>query len=354
MEAIFYILVGVVILGFAATIYLLNKRLKEFNEDSQEDESQKILMEWLKEMRGSLDKNTETMQKQLSEANKTLNERLDNAARVIGRVSKELGEMSEMTRQMKDLQDFLRSPKLRGNIGEQVLRDLLEQVLPREHFSLHYGFKEGQIVDAVIKTERGIIPIDSKFPMENFKKVMKSASEEEKEKTMRGFIKDVKKHVNDISKKYILPQEGTVDFAVMYVPSEPVYYEIAMHGSEINSYAYEKKVLFVSPNSFYYFLKIIMMGLQEKRIAEGARKILETLEAIRHESGKFGDDLSVLSGHVTRAKNAMDNVTSKYQLLSGRIEQVKHLKSDDAPVQFDRAELDGLRKSEVAEKEEEE
>lgn len=335
MEMLFYILVGIVILCFAITIYLINQRFKDLKESQKQNESQKILMEWLSQMRGSLDKNTETLQRQLSEANRTLNQRLDNAARVIGTVSKELGQMSEMGRQMKDLQEFLRSPKLRGNIGEQVLRDLLEQILPKEHFSLQYSFKEGQTVDAIIKTDRGLIPIDSKFPMENFRKIMKAENENEKEKAMKEFIKDVKKHIDDISKKYILPQEGTVDFAVMYIPSEPVYYEIAMHEADINSYAYEKKVLFVSPNSFYYFLRIIMMGLQEKRIAEGAKRILETLEAIRHESGKFGEDLSVLSGHITRAKNAMDLVTSRFQLLSGKIEQVRHLKGEEAPKQIE-------------------
>lgn len=335
MELLFYILVGIVILCFAITLHLINQRFKDLKESQAEDESKKVLLEWLKEMRGSLDKNTETLQRQLSEANKTLNERLDNAARIIGMVSKELGQMSEMGKQMKDLHEFLRSPKLRGNIGEQVLRDLLEQILPKEHFSLQYSFKEGQTVDAIIKTDRGLIPIDSKFPMENFRKIMKAENENEKEKAMKEFIKDVKKHVDDISKKYILPQEGTVDFAVMYIPSEPVYYEIAMHESDINSYAYSKKVLFVSPNSFYYFLRIIMMGLQEKRIAEGAKRILETLEAIRHESGKFGEDLGVLSGHITRAKNTMDLVTSKFQLLSGKIEQVRHLKGEEPPIQLE-------------------
>ena len=335
MEMILVTLIVIIILALVAIAYTFNKRLSEIKDLGREDEAQKVLMEWLKDMRGSLDKNLGQVQDQLQKSNQTLNQRLDNAARVVGTVSKELGQMSEMTKRMKDLQDFLQSPKLRGNVGEQILRDLLEQILPRETYAVQYGFKDGQIVDAISKTERGIIPIDSKFTMESYTRMIRSESSEDVKKGKREFVKSVKKHVDDISKKYILPQEGTLDFALMYVPSEAVYYEIVMSEEDLNSYAQNKKVLFVSPNSFYYFLKVIVMGLQEKRIAEGARRILETLEAIRHETAKFGEDLSVLTGHINRAKNSADNVSSKFQLLSGKIEQTKHLRKDEEAMQLE-------------------
>jgi DNA recombination protein RmuC len=239
-------------------------------------------------------------------------------------VSKELGRVQEIGHAMRDFQDFLRSPKLRGNIGEQVLRDLLNQVLPKSNFSLQHQFQEGQMVDAIIKTKQGIIPIDSKFPMESFKR-LNQAQDEKKAEFSREFIRDIKKHIDDISKKYILPQEGTVDFALMYIPSEPVYYEITLNQPELLDYGYNKKVYFVSPNSFYYFLKIIMVGLEGAKIEEASKRILEGLKAIQQESVKFGGELSTLASHIDHAKGASDRAQSRYGRLVGRIDGLRLL-----------------------------
>ena len=236
----------------------------------------------------------------------------------------ELGKVQEVGRGVKEFQEFLRSPKLRGNIGEQILRDLLEQMLPKENFSLQYQFQEGQIVDAIVKTNQGIIPIDSKFPMENFRIMMKNDLGT-KEMAKKNFVRDIKKHIDDISKKYILPSEGTVDFALMYVPSEPIYYEISLNQPEILDYGYQKKIYFVSPNSFYYFLKIIMIGLQGARIEKGARKILNGMKAVEQEASKFEGDLSILTSHIDHAKTASERAQNRFGRLVGKIERLEEL-----------------------------
>jgi len=177
VNTLLFILIAIVVVGF----FIFFRQIQELKE-KKEDKSQEVLMKWLQEMRGSLDKNTETLEKRLDSTNKAINERLDNAAKVIGMVGKEVGQMSEIGRSMKDLQDFLRSPKLRGNIGEQVLKELLGQFLPKQSFNLQYRFRTGDIVDAAIKTETGIIPIDSKFPLENFRGMIKAETEAEKKK----------------------------------------------------------------------------------------------------------------------------------------------------------------------------
>jgi len=243
-------------------------------------------------------------------------------------MAQQLGKVQEIGHTMKDFQDFLKSPKLRGNIGEQVLRDLLEQVLPKNNFSLQYQFQEGQMVDAIVKTKQGMIPIDSKFPLESFKR-LSQAKEEEKTENSREFIRDIKKHIDDISKKYILPQEGTVDFALMYVPSEPVYYEITLNQPELLEHGYNKKIYFVSPNSFYYFLKIIMVGLEGAKIEEASKKILSGLKAIQQESMKFGDELGTLSSHIDHAKGASDRAQLRYGRLVGRIDGLRILETDE-------------------------
>ena len=240
----------------------------------------------------------------------------------------ELGKVQEVGRGIKEFQEFLRSPKLRGNIGEQILRDLLEQILPKESFSLQYQFQEGQIVDAVVKTNQGIIPIDSKFPLENFKRI-KAENSEEKTVGQRDFIRDIKKHIDDIAKKYILPSEGTVDFALMYVPSEPVYYEITLNQPQILDYGYQKKIYFVSPNSFYYFLKIIMVGLQGAKIEKGAKKILSGMKAVQQEALKFEGELSILTSHIDHAKTASERAQNRFGRLVGKIERLGELKEPE-------------------------
>src|SRR5581483_4681099 len=196
--------------------------------------------------------------------------------KVIAQVSKNIGEMSEIGRGMQDLQEFLRSPKLRGNIGEHILKELLGQMLPKQSFHLQYGFKNGTIVDAAIKTEAGLIPIDSKFPMENFRKMNAAKTDAEKNVAEKDFASDVKKHIDAISKKYILTDEGTIDYALMYVPSEAVYYEI-VNTATLFDYASNHRVLPVSPMTFYAYLRAILAGFEGQRISQKAQEILSSI-----------------------------------------------------------------------------
>jgi len=304
MEIILYILIGLIIIGFALVFYLLNKKFKEFQQNQKEDKA--LLM---------LNQNIQGM-----------HERLDKAAQVISMVNKELGSMREIGHQMQSLQDFLKSPKLRGNIGEQILQDLLEQYFSRQHFELQYKFRDGQIVDAILKTKEGIIPIDSKFPLENFRRLIAAKDEEEKNKIAPIFYRDVKKHIDAISKKYILPQEGTVDFAIMYIPSESVYYEIIRSDENIDEYARQKNVYFVSPNSFYYFLRIVMMGMRGQQLQDEAKKIFQLLAAVQKDTERLGEIISIATTHITNAKNAIDKVNNEFAKLSGKIDQTKLLK----------------------------
>ncbi len=304
----------VLLVGIGVAV-VVRRELRQHFELQQKDQSMLLLNQNIQAMQGRIDATT-----------KAIGERLDTAARVISGVSKELGSVQEMGRSMKELQDFLRSPKLRGNIGEQILRDLLEQYFAREHFDIQHKFRDGQVVDAIIKTDKGMIPIDSKFPMENIQKMLTSQTDEDRALFQREFIKDVKKHMTDISKKYILPAEGTVDFAVMYVPSESVYYELVRSPEDINAFGYEKRGFPVSPNSFYYFLKVLLLGMEGKKVEEASRKILETLRAIQSDAVRFGDTLGVLTTHVTNAKAAVDRVNNEYAKLSGKIEDVRLLR----------------------------
>ncbi len=250
--------------------------------------------------------------------NKSFNERLDHAARVIGDVNKNIGEFAEIGRGMKDLQEFLSSPKLRGNIGEQVLKELLKQFLPKETYKLQYAFKSGEKVDAAILTSSGIIPVDSKFPMENFRKMQTDVI------FKKTFENDVKKHIDDISRKYILTDEETLDYALMYIPSESVYYEI-VNSETLFDYAQSKRILPVSPTTFYAYIKAILMSFEGQKIEKQAKEILASLRAIKKDYGKVEENLSTLQKHLTNATNMMGNVYSSFTNLGQKISSTQGL-----------------------------
>ena len=309
------LIILLIIAGFWFVMYSVRKYLQDFSEKQKPSDE---IVQWLKSTSQRMDDQNKQFVSTLNSSTKAMNERLDNAARFIAAVQKNIGEMSEIGRGMKELQDFLKSPKLRGNIGEQILKELLGQMLPKQSFHLQYGFKSGAIVDAAIKTSNGIIPVDSKFPMENFRKMIESKSEAERKDANRVFLSDVKKHIDDISKKYILTEEGTLDYALMYIPSEAVYYEI-VNNPKLFEYSGEKRVLPVSPVTFYAYLKAILMSFEGQKIEQQAKNILQTIRALQKDYVKVEDGMGVLSKHLTNAYNQMSNVISGFAVLGQKI-----------------------------------
>lgn len=276
------------------------------------------LVEWLKDLGRRVETSTQIVDEKLSKNMDMFNTRLDNAAVVISHVQKSIGEFSEIGRSMQELQQFLSSPKLRGNIGEQILKQLLAQYFPPDSYVLQYSFKNGERVDAVIKTTHGIIPIDSKFPIDNFKKLLETTNPEEKTKFRKMFENDVKKHIQDISKKYILVSEGTVDYALIYIPSESIYYEI-ISSPELHEFASSKHILPVSPMSFYAYMKAILMSFEGQRIQTQAKEILNILQAIKKDYEKTDEAFSVLNKHITNAYNQTTQVSKTFDSLGQKL-----------------------------------
>ncbi|HNP89278.1 MAG: DNA recombination protein RmuC [Microgenomates group bacterium ADurb.Bin219] len=327
-----YLLFALVIGLIGLIGYFINKKLSEVAQGSQQDQ---VLTEWLKTMQSSLDNTTKTLNSALSstsknlsdtlqKGNQDLNQRLDNAARLMSQIQKDAGRFAELSLSMKNLQDYLKSPKLRGNIGEEVLKDLISQMFPKNSFFLQYSFKSGDKVDAAIKTDAGILPIDSKFPAENFQKMLAAENDTEKEDWRREFIKDVKKHITDISKKYILPEEGTMDFALMYIPSEPIYYEV-VNLLELTDFARKNRVYPVSPNTLYANLQVILLSFQGKEIEKRTKQVFVLMRAIQKDYTKITDELSVLNRHITNSYNQMANVNSGFALMGQKLSSTQAL-----------------------------
>ena len=316
-----FLVIGILIfLGFLITAYFLSNRISNL----QNNKADASLLEWLKTMQSTIDSSSTHMVKTLQENSKQLNQRLDTAATVIRDVGKEVGQMSEIGRSMKELQDFLKSPKLRGNIGEQVLKDLISQMFPKNSFHIQYQFKSGERVDAAIQTDAGILPIDSKFPMENFQKMVKAESKLDKNLFEKEFCKDVKRHISDIAKKYILPEEGTMDFALKYVPSESVYYELVQM-LEIMDFAKQSRVYLVSPTTLYAHLQTILLAFEGKKIESRSRDLFKMLRALQVDFHKVEENMVVLGKHINNTSSQFNNVNTGFSQIGQKINSTKSL-----------------------------
>lgn len=311
----FYLLTALIISAIAIAVFLINKRISKIAEEAKPDET---LVEWLRTNQDLLQKSNKNITDTLQKNTEAISTRLDRAARVIGDLQKEAGQFSEIGRSMRDLQEFLKSPKLRGNIGEEVLKDLISQMFPKNAFHLQYSFKSGDKVDAALRTDAGLLPIDSKFPMENFQRIVKAETEAEKKRARAAFVSDVKKHIKIISQKYILPEEGTMDFALMYIPSEAVFYE-AVNIPDLTDFARSHRVYPVSPSTLYAHLQTILLSFEGKKIEARSRQVFRLLRAIKKDYEKTENSLSVLGKHLQNAYNQMSNVLSGFTLLGQKL-----------------------------------
>lgn len=311
----------IVLTALVVIAVFINRKLTDIKEAQKPSDE---LLEIIKMLQSGSKEDRKVLLESLQKNTQSLNERLDNAAKVINQVQRSIGEFSEIGRGMKDLQEFLRSPKIRGNVGEQVLKELLGQFLPKTSFNLQYTFKSGEKVDAAIKTSAGIIPVDSKFPMENFRKMSKAKTDSEKKEFEKDFVKDVKNHIDAISRKYILTEEGTIDYALMYIPSEAIYYEV-INNPSLFDYSQTKRVLPVSPTTFYAYIRAILMSFEGQKIEAKAREILSSLRAIQKDYSKVENNLGVLQKHLNNAYNMMGNVFTSFTHLGQKISSTGRL-----------------------------
>jgi len=305
----------------AVVVFVLRSRPKS-------DQSLVLLQNQLNAMQARLDAFGETVSKNLQDSTAQMNIRLDNAAKVVGDLREKVGQIHEVGKAAAELVNILRAPKLRGGMGELFLGDLLAQILPPEHFTLQHRFKSGEAVDAVIQIGKKLVPVDAKFPYENFKRVVEAPTESERVSARKLFLKDVKKHVDAIAGKYILADEGTYDFALMYVPAENVYYETiikedAGEEHQLFGYALQKRVIPVSPNSFYAYLQTILLGLRGMKVEERAQEILDTLQRLRGDFERLQENFRVLGKHLTNASGAYADTEKTLTKLDAKLSQVE-------------------------------
>jgi len=361
MQGIYMLLILVLAVGVVLLLLMEQRWKRKFEEvkaDSSPQPMWTLMQQQLEQLRGQmgdgLNKNISLLTEQLRVINEQVNQqlqlvnqqlqnssgqigqRLDSAREVISKVSEKLGELSKTSEQIHEvgkniatLQEILRPPKLRGGLGEQFLGELLSQILPAEFFTLQYTFLSGERVDAVVRIGEKLVPIDSKFPLDNFKRVVECKADEERKAYQKIFYRDVKKHIDDIANKYILPQEGTYDFALLYIPAENVYYETITKdesfGEEkgVLNHALRKRVIPVSPNSFYAYLQVIILGLKGLQIEKDALKIQALLSGLKKDIGGFQEDFQLVGKHLINAVNKFEEARRRLDKFSFKLDQIE-------------------------------
>jgi len=289
-------------------------------------------LEFLKTAQDNLSQN---LQKSLISGQDVVNKNLQFQVQTLERLNAQLGQLQETGRRiidlssdLKSLQQILASPKLRGGFGEWSLEKILSALLPVDSFTLQYPFRDGKKVDALVKMPKYSVPIDAKFPLSNFEKFQQAQSDTDKQRLRRDFLKDVQKHIDKIAESYIKPDEGTLDFAIMYIPAENIYYEAMVKTAEdtisIQDYAMERKVFPVSPNLLYVYLMTIVMGLHGMQIEKQAAEIRQNLKTLNNSFGDFITLWDTLGGHLRNAHSKHDEGQKKLDKFVMQLGQIQN------------------------------
>jgi DNA recombination protein RmuC len=293
----FLILIVFVLIG---GFFLLLKKKPEKQTDS-------LIM-----LQQQLNALNQVLDNKLSESTKAIQNQFGQSAKIIQDVTEKLTRLDETNKQvigfadqLRSLQDILKNPKQRGILGEYYLETVLKNVLPPGSYQIQYSFKDGTIVDAVVFVDKRIIPIDSKFSLENYNRILETSNPEERKKYERAFINDLKIRIEETS-KYVKPEENTMDFAFMFIPSEAVYYDLLINkvgavADDTNNliyYAGQKKVIIVSPTSFLAYLQTVLQGLKNQKISEQAMEIIKQVERLGKHMGTYSEYMNKLGNHL--------------------------------------------------------
>ena len=313
MDYFLYILI-IILLGIV--VYLVSRKGKGGDLTSE-------LKEVRKEMMEAREKSMESMQKQLEESGKIAREATSHIKDITSQLEKihaDHQHVKDVKSQLGKLTDVLANPKQRGILGEYFLETLLKNVFQPSQYKLQYKFKDGEVVDAAIFIKEKIIPIDSKFSLENYNRILEEKDSDKRKKLEKILREDLKKRIEETA-KYIRPTEGTMDFAFMFIPSEGIYYDLLINrvGAvkistyDLIEYAFkEKHVIIVSPTSFYAYLQTVLQGLRALQIEESAKEIQKRVEILRKHMLNYNEFLNKLGSHLSITVSTYNNAYKEF------------------------------------------
>ncbi len=333
MEILITILVVLTLIGIAMMALSIKNNAGTNNEIAKQSTTIDLLQRQLEAIRQTQEKQSESFTKNLQSSSQVIDKHLLSSKETLEKLHQQLGYLKSDSQRMlqlgtdiRSLQDILKSPKLRGQLGEQSLEKLLKEILPMESFTIQHTFANGKIVDCLVKMPDYSVPIDAKFPLPSFEAMLQTEDENEQAKLRKQFQKDVEKHIDKIAASYINPSEGTLDFAMMYIPAENVYYEtIIKYKSDTRdllNYALEKKVIPVSPNLLYAYLMTIVMGLRGLQIEKQAVQIRKDIGTLGNNINAFNETFGVLGKHLRNASGQYEQGQNQLNKFNLQLDQI--------------------------------
>ncbi|MEX2090938.1 MAG: DNA recombination protein RmuC [Candidatus Paceibacterota bacterium] len=268
----------------------------------------------------------------------SVHQQVQNFTQGMTQLQEGLKTMHESVKGVVSFQDLFRNPKLRGQWGEMSLEASLGQYFPKDRYAIQHYFRSGEAVDAVLKLPNDVLlPIDSKFNWDNFQKLVNSDNDIHRDGYRKLFYSDVKKKIDEISSKYILPAEGTTDFALMFVPAETVYYEMINNLKDVDvaDYARKKKVILVSPNTFFLSVSAIHHWYRDVQINQKTQSIIKKLETVVADSAKLADDFRKLGNHLSNAQSAYDSSEKRLGLMTDRVSGIVKIGAEEKPEEIE-------------------
>jgi DNA recombination protein RmuC len=270
----------------------------------------------------------EKIDRRLAELDSKVDRRLESSSKTTVAIHERLAKVDEATAQVLEqakafgrLEQALRPPKARGGFGELLLENLLRDRLPAGSYQLQYGFAGGERVDAILHVDR-LVPIDAKFPLDNFERLAAAESDDERALYEKAFARDLKGHVDAIASKYIRPDEGTYDFALMYLPAESVYYELVCGKTgALLQYAHEKRVFPVSPTTFTSQLQVIALGLKGLQIEQHAHEVMAYVAQLGKDFDRFKADFDVVGKHIGNAQSKYSEAERRLDRFESKLER---------------------------------
>jgi len=323
---------GVMILGLL--IWLMSSSFSGRREVAGQAAKIDVLQQQLEALRAAHEKAGENLQQSLQAGQSHLFDNFKHTREILDRLHSQIGQlkgasqhMMEVGADVRKLQEILASPKLRGQLGEWSLEKLLVNVMPGQSYELQHTFRDGKIVDALVHMQGFSVSIDAKFPLPGFTRLQSVENDAERNRLRRQFQKDVMIHIDKIASAYIRPEEGTLDFALMYVPAENVYYETVVRyegdAQDLLPYCLERKVIPVSPNLLYAYLMTVAMGLHGMHIEEQAAEIRQNLGKLSHDMSSFTTCWETLGTHLRNAAGKYDEGQRRLDRFVMQLEQIE-------------------------------
>lgn len=350
----FIVLAVIIVAGFAGIFWFLSRKNK-----AEPGEAEKIgaLMERLGQLSEQNRDLRHVIDTKLSETHRSNQEQMGKtaeliqgisgqSAKLISEVTEKLTKLDETNRQvvnfsgqLQNLQDILKNPKQRGILGEYYLETVLKNVLPPGSYKMQYSFSDGVIVDAVVHVDKRIIPIDSKFSLENYNRILEARDPTEKKRYEAALVQDLKIRIDETS-KYVKPEENTMDFAFMFIPSEAVYYDLLINKvgaveddtRNLIHYAGQKKVIIVSPTSFLAYLQTVLQGLKNQKISEQAREIIGQVENLRRHLVSYDEYMHKLGKNLGTTVSMYNNAYKEFGKIDKDVLKITGEKMDIEPV----------------------